>query len=107
MIAISLANEMDPWILATWNAAFLSLGNVETLVRSVGWEDPLEKGKATHSSVLAWRIQDYTVHGVTKSRTPLSNFHFHFFRHWSKCFTCIPFLHLPLSQTPLSFPFYR
>ena len=28
----------------------------ETLVRSLGWEDPLEKGKATHSSILAWRI---------------------------------------------------
>ena len=27
-----------------------------TLVRSLGWEDPLEKGKATHSSILAWRI---------------------------------------------------
>ena len=25
------------------------------LVRSLGWEDPLEEGKATHSSVLAWR----------------------------------------------------
>ena len=25
-------------------------------VRSLGWEDPLEKGKATHSSILAWRI---------------------------------------------------
>ena len=29
----------------------------ETWVRSLGWEDPLEKGKATHSSILAWRIQ--------------------------------------------------
>ena len=29
----------------------------ETWVRSLGWEDLLEKGKATHSSVLAWRIQ--------------------------------------------------
>ena len=29
----------------------------ETLVRFLGWEDPLEKGKATHSSILAWRIQ--------------------------------------------------
>ena len=29
----------------------------ETWVRSLGWEDPLEKGKAAHSSVLAWRIQ--------------------------------------------------
>ena len=28
----------------------------ETWVRSLGWEDPPEKGKATHSSVLAWRI---------------------------------------------------
>ena len=28
----------------------------ETWVRSLGWEDPLEKGKATHSSTLAWRI---------------------------------------------------
>ena len=28
----------------------------ETWVRSLGWEDPLEQGKATHSSVLAWRI---------------------------------------------------
>ena len=28
----------------------------ETWVRSPGWEDPLEKGKATHSSILAWRI---------------------------------------------------
>ena len=28
----------------------------ETRVRSLGWEDPLEKEMATHSSVLAWRI---------------------------------------------------
>ena len=28
----------------------------ETLVRSLGWEDPLEEGMASHSSVLAWRI---------------------------------------------------
>ena len=28
----------------------------ETWVHSLGWEDPLEKGTATHSSVLAWRI---------------------------------------------------
>ena len=43
----------------------------ETWVWSLGWEDPLEKGKATHSSVLAWRIP-WT--GVTKSQTQLSNF---------------------------------
>ena len=28
----------------------------ETWVRSLGWEDPPEKGKSTHSSILAWRI---------------------------------------------------
>ena len=28
----------------------------ETWVQSLGWEDPLEKGKAAHSSILAWRI---------------------------------------------------
>ena len=28
----------------------------ETLVQSLGWEDPLENGTATHSSILAWRI---------------------------------------------------
>ena len=28
----------------------------ETWVQSLAWEDPLEKGKATHSSILAWRI---------------------------------------------------
>ena len=34
----------------------------ETWVQSLGWEDPLEKGVATHSSVLAWRIP-WTVWG--------------------------------------------
>ena len=29
----------------------------ETWVQSLGWEDPPEKGKATHSGILAWRIQ--------------------------------------------------
>ena len=28
----------------------------ETWLQSLGWEDPLEKGKATHSNILAWRI---------------------------------------------------
>ena len=28
----------------------------ETWVQFLGWEDPLEKGKSTHSSILAWRI---------------------------------------------------
>ena len=28
----------------------------ETWVQSLGWDDPLEKGKAIHSSILAWKI---------------------------------------------------
>ena len=47
----------------------------ETWVQSLGWEDPLEKGKATHSHILAWRIPWTIVLGVTKSQTRLSDFH--------------------------------
>ena len=47
----------------------------ETWVQSLGWEYPLEKGKATHSSILTWRIPR-TVHGLTKNWTQLSDFHF-------------------------------
>ena len=51
----------------------------ETWVRSLGWEDPLEEGMATHFGILAWRIPmdreawRATVLGVTKSWTRLSN----------------------------------
>ena len=47
----------------------------ETWVQSLGREDPLEKGMATHSSILAWKIPidrgawRATVQGVVKSRT--------------------------------------
>ena len=49
-----------------------SVCNAETWVQSLGWEDPLEEGMATHSSILAWRISmdrgawQATVHGVAK-----------------------------------------
>ena len=51
----------------------------ETWVQSLGWEDPLEEGMATYSSILAWRIPrdrgawQATFHGVAKSQTGLSN----------------------------------
>ena len=54
----------------------------ETQVQSLGWEDPLEKGTATHSSILAWRIPwteeagRLQFHGVTKNLTQLSDFYF-------------------------------
>ena len=45
----------------------------ETLVQFLGWEDPLETGTATHSSILAWGIPwielGVTVYGVIKSWT--------------------------------------
>ena len=56
----------------------------DTWVQSLGWEDPLEQEMVTHScySCLenamdreAWQV---TVHGVTKSQTRPSDFHFHF-----------------------------
>ena len=39
----------------------------ETWVRFLGWEDPLEKGKTTHSSILAWRIP-WTVSSMGSQR---------------------------------------
>ena len=47
----------------------------ERKILSLGWKDPLEKGMATHSYILAWRIPmdrevwQATIHSVAKSRT--------------------------------------
>ena len=56
----------------------------ETRVQFLGWEDLLEKGMATHSNILAWRIPWteepgglHTVHGVAESRTGLRDSHTH------------------------------
>ena len=51
--------------------------NAETWVRSLGWEDPLERGKTTHSSILAWR-SPWTIQSMGSQRilTWPSNFHF-------------------------------
>ena len=55
---------------------------------SLGWEDPLEKGKATYSSVLAWRIP-WTIQPMGSQRvgTRLSESHFLFF---IRCILTIP-----------------
>ena len=51
----------------------------ESWVRSLGWEDSLEEGMATHSSIFAWRLPmdrgawRVTVHEVAKSRTGLND----------------------------------
>ena len=44
----------------------------ETWVQSLGWEDPLEKGKATHSSILAWTVAK----SQTSPKVRLSVFNF-------------------------------
>ena len=71
--------DNNKYLLSTW--AFLLAQMVknlpvirETQVRSLGWENPLEKGLANHSNIPAWRIPMdrkawwATVHGVAKSR---------------------------------------
>ena len=55
----------------------------EICIWSLGWEDPLEKGMATHPSILAWRIPwtwepARLVYGVTKGQIQPSDFHFTF-----------------------------
>ena len=58
----------------------------ETWVQSLGWEDPLEKGKATRSSILAWRIpSDYSLWGHKES--DMTDFHFCFIG-YTKAFEC-------------------
>ena len=55
--------------------------NAETQVQPLGWEDPLEKEMATHSSILAWKIPwtekpggPAMALGIAKSQTQLSDF---------------------------------
>ena len=68
MFSASLVAQIVKSLPAMW----------EIWVQSLGWEDPLEEGMATHSSILAWRIpwrgawRD-TVHEVTKNWTQLSD----------------------------------
>ena len=62
-IKLSLVAQLVKNLPAMW----------ETWVRSLVWEDPLEKGKATHSSILVWRAMDCIVHAVAKSGTQLSD----------------------------------
>ena len=66
----SLVTQMVKCLPAMW----------KTWVQTLGWEDPLEKEMATHSSTLAWKIpwtmepgRLHTVHGVAKCQTRLSD----------------------------------
>ena len=66
----------------------------KTWIRSLGWEDPLEKGKAIHSSILAWRIP-WTVRSVGLRRVGHSWATFAFYASYCSgilCFTsCVSF----------------
>ena len=51
-------NSHYEWLWASWVAQLVKNlpAMQETWIKSLGLEDPLEEGKATHSSILAWRI---------------------------------------------------
>ena len=69
----------SPWRSQEWDLVTVSnlLAIRETRVPTLGWEDPLEKGMATHSSILAWRIHTdggtwwAALHGVAESQIRL------------------------------------
>ena len=96
---VSLIVLNDHTFLVAWTVKCLPT-MPETQVQSLGWEDPLEKEMAIHSSTLAWKNPMdrgawwAAVHGVTKSRTRLSDFTFTF-----TLFTYFP--HPPPHQPPL------
>ena len=50
-----------------WASLVAQLVKNLTWVQPLGWEDPLEKGKATYSSILAWRIP-WTVQSMESQR---------------------------------------
>ena len=81
----------------------------ETWVQSLGWKDSVEKRTATHSSILAWRIpwteepgrlchllgtRKLRDHGVAKSQTQLSSFHFNRLLVWNTYLSPLFFSHL-------------
>ena len=80
----SLGEEIGYPIQYTWASLVVQMVKKlpamgETWVQSLGWEDTLEEGMATHSSILAWRISmdrgawGSTGHWTTKSQTRLSD----------------------------------
>ena len=69
----------------------------ETWVQSLSWEDLLEKGKATPSSILAW------VHGVAKSQTWQNDFHFLSFREYKEVVFPCELLSVEIVRKNISF----
>ena len=81
----------------------------ESWVRSLGWEDPLEKEMATHSSTLAWRIpwteERDRLQSMDSQRVAhecANKFHFHLLAGtatWSRLILCIP---IPVPEESIS-----
>ena len=73
-ISLGPAKQFSYWASLVAQTVKNLLAMQETWVRSLGWEDPLEEGMATHSSILAWRIPmdrgtwQSTLHGVAKGQ---------------------------------------
>ena len=65
-----------------------------TWVRSLSWEDPLQKGKATHSSILAWRIPWGHKESHTTEHLSLSS-----------CFICVALLEILVQHFLIAFVF--
>ena len=90
LIRIPVPLDLAPTLMTSFNLNYLLIwasqvsqivknlpAMPESQVKFLDWEDPLEKGLVTHSSILAWRIpwteEWATVHGVAKSQTQLSD----------------------------------
>ena len=55
LTSILILNPIKLWVFLVAQMV-KDLPAMETWIQSLGWEDPLEKGMATHCSILAWRI---------------------------------------------------
>ena len=72
----------------------------ETWVGSLGWDDPLEEGRTTHSSVLTWRIP-WTVQSMgLQSQTVLNDFDFLFTFLMCQLFSHVQFFATPWTLRP-------
>jgi len=86
VIWASLVAQMVKNLLAVW----------ETWIRSLGWEDPLEKG-TTHSSILAWRIPCVPLFFDSMDCSPPGSFAYGISQailEWVAVFLCCLFIHL-------------
>ena len=79
MLSQRVRHDLMTWASLVAQMVKNQLAIQETWVQSLGWEDSLEEGMATHPSVLVWRIlMDEeawwaTIHGAAKSQTRLSD----------------------------------